>query len=56
MHLLFLSTKKNYKIDLFFKKKLSYSLLYSLFEQKLIILHNYFLKNLTLDKICKSIS
>jgi len=48
--------EKDYRIDLLFKKKLSYSLLYSLFKQELIVPYNYLLKNLILDKICKSIS
>jgi len=42
---------KNYNIDLLLRTKFSYKLLYSLFEKKLNILQNYFLKNLTLDRI-----
>jgi len=47
---------KDYKIDLLVDKKLFYSSLYALFEQKLAVLRNYFLENLTLRRICKSIS
>jgi len=46
---LFKRKEKNYKIYLLFKKNLSYNLLYILFGQKLIVLRNYFLKNLILD-------
>jgi len=57
MHLFFFKYKeKNYKINLLFKKKLSYNLLYILFKQKLIVLRNYLLKNLILNKIRKSIN
>jgi len=57
MHLLFLNTKKkNHKINLLFKKELSYNSLYILFEQKLIVLYNYLLKNLILNKIRKLIN
>ena len=48
--------EKNYEINLLLKKKLSYNLIYILFKQKLIILRNYLLKNLTLNKIRKLIS
>ncbi len=48
--------EKDYKIDLLSKKKSSYNSLYILFEQKLIILYNYFLKNLILDRICELIN
>ena len=43
-------------INLLFKKKLLYRFLYFLFTKKLDILQNYFLKNLILDRICKSIN
>jgi len=47
---------KNYNIDLLFDKKSFYKLLYSLFEKELDILQNYLLKNLILNRICKSIN
>jgi len=43
-------------INLLFKKKLLYRFLYFLFTKKPDILQNYFLKNLILDRICKSIN
>ncbi len=48
--------EKDYKINLLLEKKLSYNLLYILFKQKLLILCNYLLKNLILNRICKFIS
>jgi len=48
--------EKNYKIDLLFKRELSYNLLYILFEQKVIVLRNYLLKNLILNRICELIN
>ena len=46
---------KNYDIDLLSRTKLLYESLYLLFEKKLDILQNYLLKNLTLNRIRKSI-
>ncbi len=48
--------EKNYKTNLLFKRKLSYNLLYIFFEQKLIVLYNYLLKNLILNRICELIN
>jgi len=48
--------KENYSIDLLLNKEFFYKLLYSFFEKKFDILQKYFLKNLTLNRICKSIS
>jgi len=48
--------KENYNIDLLSNKKSFYELLYFFFEKKLDILQKYFLKNLTLNRIRKSIS
>jgi len=48
--------KKNYSIDLLSNKKFFYRLLYFFFEKNLDILQKYFLKNLTLNRIRKSIS
>jgi len=48
--------EKNYKINLLSKRKLPYNLLYIFFEQKLIVLRNYFLKNLILNRICELIN
>jgi len=48
--------KENYNINLLLSKKSFYKLLYFFFKKKLNILQKYFLKNLTLSKICKSIN
>jgi len=48
--------EENYNIDLLSNKESLYGLLYFFFEKKLGILQEYFLKNLTLNRICKSIS
>ena len=48
--------KKNYNIDLLLSEESLYKLLYSFFEKKLNILQKYLLKNLTLNKIRKSIN
>jgi len=48
--------KKNYNIDLLLSKESLYELLYLFFKKKLSILQEYFLKNLTLNKICKFIN
>jgi len=48
--------KENYNIDLLLNKEFFYKLLYFLFEKEFDILQEYFLKNLTLNRICKFIS
>ena len=54
--MLFEYNDANYVIDLFFKIELLYNLLYVLFEKKLYILRNYFLKNLLSKCVRKSIN
>ncbi len=54
--ILFDYKKKNYNIDLLLSKEFLYELLYFLFEEKLSILQEYLLKNLTLNRICKFIN
>jgi len=53
---LFNYKKENYNINLLSNKEFFYKLLYFFFEKKLDILQKYLLKNLTLNRICKSIS
>jgi len=53
---LFNYKKKNYSINLLSNKELLYKLLYFLSKKELSILQEYLLKNLTLNKIRKSIS
>jgi len=48
--------KKNYNINLLSNKKFFYKLLHFLLEKELNILQEYFLKNLILSRIYKSIS
>ncbi len=48
--------KENYNINLLLSKKSFYKLLYFFFKKKQNFLQKYFLKNLTLSKICKSIN